>query len=279
MLALFLAFKRTSILFSILLCSGRTSLHFYQQYRRVPFFPYPLQHLSFVDFLIMAIMSSVRWGPIVALLCVSLITGDAEHPFMCLLAVWLLLSYFFCFCKPLFPFTFYSVDHSKISSLAFMLLPTFYNAESTTFSSLAFPVFLSSCYTLGWTGVGVMWPFGLQTSFLLGDVPMPWVMRSIWVKRISLHYTLMDRTQVNDRLVANLVFNSGLWLSGITVEEGWEVCESLARSKVPFLLRWLNVFLLTLKNSYWNNTRSCEQSFLCARVCTVMSNSLQLHGL
>ena len=47
----------------------------------------------------------------------------------------------FAICKPLFPFTFYSVDRSKISSLAFMLLPTFYNVESTTFSSLAIPVF------------------------------------------------------------------------------------------------------------------------------------------
>ena len=36
---------------------------------------------------------------------------------------------------------------------------------------------LSSGYALGWTRVGLMWPFSLQTFFLLGNVPVPGGMR------------------------------------------------------------------------------------------------------
>jgi hypothetical protein len=99
--------------------SGYTSLQSYQQWRSVPVSPHPCQHLLSPEFLILAILTAVRWNLRVVFIYISLMIKDVEH-------------FFRCFSVILYS----SVENSLFSSVPHFSIGLFGSLESNFLSSL-----------------------------------------------------------------------------------------------------------------------------------------------
>ena len=79
MIVLFLVFLRNC---HALFHRGCTNLHSHQQCVKSTSPLHPHQHLLFVFFLLIAILTGVSWYLIVVLICISLMISDADHLFI-----------------------------------------------------------------------------------------------------------------------------------------------------------------------------------------------------
>ena len=62
--------------------SSLMNLHSHQQCRRVPFCPFPFQHLFFIDFLKHGYSDRCEVTALCSLICITLINDDVDHNFM-----------------------------------------------------------------------------------------------------------------------------------------------------------------------------------------------------